>query len=314
MSTMAVEHDAAEPDPETEPGTESGGARIVDRGYRRYEGRRTGTMGAFRALVAHSMQRALGLRRPATQKILPAIAVFIAYVPAIVFVGLSVLIKDTLLANTNLVPTYGDYYSFISAAIVVFSAFVAPELLCTDRRTGMLGLYLASPLTRNSYLAAKAVSVVGLLALVTLGPPLLMLIAFTLIGQGPDGPVALLNLFGQVLMGGAVVALLQASLSLAVSSTTTRKAAASAGVILVLLASTAISDALVKGADASPELFCLNLLQMPFELVRRIFGELSPDPTVASIPSSTLIAAYIGWTVVFAVFTWLRYRRVSVDR
>jgi len=293
---------------------DAGGARIIDRGYRRHEGRRTGVAGAFRALVAHSMQRALGLRRPATQKILPAIAVFIAYVPAIVFVGLSVLIQDTLLANQNLVPTYADYYSFISAAIVVFSAFVAPELLCTDRRTGMLGLYLASPLTRNSYLAAKAVSVVGLLALVTLGPPLLMLVAFTLIGQGPDGPGALLQLFGEMLLGGAVVALLQASLSLAVSSTTTRKAAASAGVILVLLASTAISDALVKGADASPELFCLNLLQMPFELVRRIYGEISPDPVIAGIPTSTLVAAYIGWTVLFAGFTWLRYRRVGVDR
>lgn len=296
----------------TEP--EVGGARIVDRGYRRYDGRRTGTPGAFRALVAHSMQRALGLKRPATQKILPALAVFIAYVPAIVFVGLSVLIKDTLLANANLVPTYGDYYSFISAAIVVFSAFVAPELLCTDRRTGMLGLYLASPLTRNSYLAAKGAAVVCLLALVTLGPPLLMLVAFALIGQGPDGPVALLRLFGEVLLGGAVVALLQASLSLAVSSTTTRKAAASAGVILILLASTAISDALVNGADASPELFCLNLLQMPFELVRRIFGEVSPDPVVAGIATTTLVAAYVGWTVLFAGFTWLRYRKVSVDR
>jgi len=296
------------------PGPELGSARIVDRGYRRYDGRRTGAAGAFRALVAHSVQRALGLKRPATQKILPGVAVFIAYVPAIVFVGLSVLIKDTLLANANLVPTYGDYYSFISAAIVVFSAFVAPELLCTDRRTGMLGLYLASPLTRNRYLAAKAVAVVCLLALVTLGPPLLMLVAFALIGQGPDGPVALLRLFGEVLLGGAVVALLQASLSLAVSSTTTRKAAASAGVILILLASTAISDALVNGADAAPELFCLNLLQMPFELVRRIFGEVSPDTVVAGIPTTTLVTAYVAWTALFAGITWLRYRKVSVDR
>jgi ABC-2 type transport system permease protein len=291
-----------------------GEARIVARGYRRYDGARNGTSAAFRALVTHSMQRALGLRRPVTQKILPALAVFIAYVPAIVFVGLSVLIQDTLLANQNVVPTYSEYYSFISAAIVVFSAFVAPELLCTDRRTGMLGLYLASPLTRNSYLAAKAVAVVALLAIVTLGPPLLMLIAFTLIGQGPDGPVALLRLFGEMLLGGAVVALLQASLSLAVSSTTTRKAAASAGVILVLLASTAVSDALVRGADAAPELFCLNLLQLPFELVRRIYGDVSPDLSVASIPTSTLVAAYVAWTLAFAVFTWLRYRKVKVDR
>ena len=305
---------AAEPARFESGASGAAGARILDRGYRPYDGRRTGTRGALRALVVHSMQRALGLKRPVGQKILPAISIFIAYVPAIVFVGLSVLIQDTLLANTNLVPTYADYYSFISAAIVVFSAFVAPELLCTDRRTGMLGLYLASPLTRNSYLAAKSVSVVTLLALVTLGPPLLMLIAFTLIGQGPDGPAALGPLLGEMVLGGAAVALLHAALSLAVSSTTTRKAAASAGVILILLASTAISDALVQGANAAPELFCLNLLQMPFELVRRIYGEPTIDPAVAGVSTGTLVAAYAGWTVLFAAFTWLRYRRVQVDR
>jgi len=290
------------------------GARILDRGYRPYLGRRTGTPAAVRALAVHSVQRALGLRRPATQKILPAIAVVIAYLPAIVFVGLSVLVQDTLLANQNLVPTYADYYGFISAAIVVFSAFVAPELLCTDRRTGMLGLYLASPLGRTSYLVAKAAAVVVLLALVTLGPPLLMLLAFTVLGQGPDGPAALARLLGEMLLGGLAVAVLQAALSLAVSSTTTRKAAASAAVILILLASTAVSDALVNGADAAPGLFCLNLLEMPFELVRRIYGEPTVDLTVASIPTGTLVAAYVGWTALFAAFTWVRYHRVQVDR
>ena len=65
-------------------------ARIVDRGYRRYEGPRRGGAGAYRSLVVHSAQRALGLRRPATAKILPVLSVFIAYVPAIVFVGIAV--------------------------------------------------------------------------------------------------------------------------------------------------------------------------------------------------------------------------------
>jgi ABC-2 type transport system permease protein len=291
-----------------------GGARILDRGYRRYDGHRTGVAGSFRTLVVHSMQRALGLKRSAAQKLLPGLAVFIAYVPAIVFVGLTVLIQDTLLANQNLVPTYADYYSFISAAIVVFSAFVAPELLCTDRRTGMLGLYLASPLTRNSYLAAKATAVVALLALVTLGPPLLMLVAFTIIGQGPDGPGALARVLGEVVLGGVAVAVLPASLSLAASSTTTRKAAASAAVILVLLASTAVTETLVEEAGAPAELFCANLLGLPFELVRRIYGEPSPDVAVAGIQTGTLIAAYAGWTLLFAGFTWLRYRRLAVDR
>ena len=64
----------------------------------------------------------------------------------------------------------------------------APEVLCPDRRTGMLGLYLASPLTRDTYLLAKAAAVAGAARLVTLGPPLLLLVAFILQGLGPDGP------------------------------------------------------------------------------------------------------------------------------
>lgn len=291
-----------------------GDARILDRGYRRYTGPRRGTSGAVRSLVVHSMQRALGLKRSVWQKVLPALSIFIAYVPAIVFVGLTVFIKDTLVNRLSLLPTYADYYGFISAAIVVFSAFVAPELLCTDRRTGMLGLYLASPLTRASYLLSKALAVVGLLAIVTLGPLLLMLLGLTIVGAGPDGPVAVLQVLGKIVLGGLAVAVLHASLSLAVSSTTTRKAAASAAIILILLASAAVSDALVTGADASPWFFCLNLLQLPFELVHRIWGQQSGIEAAVTLTDGSIVGAYLAWTIVFGLFTWLRYRRLTVTR
>jgi ABC-2 type transport system permease protein len=289
-------------------------ARIVDRGYRRYDGPRTGARGAVRALVVHSMQRTLGLRRPAGQKVLPIVAVVIAYVPAIVFVGLAVFLRDTLLDNRGLLPTYAEYYGFISAAIVVFAAFVAPELLCTDRRNGMLGLYLASPLTRDTYLLAKALAVLALLALVTLGPVLLLLVGYVIVGQGPGGLGVLLELLGKIVLGGLAVAVMQASLSLAVSSTTTRKAVASAAVILLLLASTAVSGALVDGAGASPWLFGLDLLQLPFELVGRIYGEPTGIEAAETLTTGSLVGIYLGWTVAFGLFTWLRYRRMTVSR
>jgi ABC-2 type transport system permease protein len=289
-------------------------ARIVDRGYRSYDGPRTGASGAVRTLVLHSVQRALGLKRPVGQKILPVLAVVIAYVPAVVFVGLAVFLQDTLLDNRGLLPTYAEYYGFVSAAIVVFAAFVAPELLCTDRRTGMLGLYLASPLTRDTYLLGKALAVLVLLALVTVGPVLLMLVGFTIVGDGPDGPAALLELFARIVLGGLAVAVVQTSLSLAVSSTTTRKAVASAAVILVLLASTAVSSALVDGAGASPWFFCLDLLELPFELVGRIYGEPTGIEAARTLPTGALVGALLGWTAAFGLFTWLRYRRLTVTR
>jgi ABC-2 type transport system permease protein len=289
-------------------------ARILDRGYRAYDGPRLGVRGAMRSLVVHSIQRALGLKRPVWQKLLPALAVFIAYVPAIVFVGLAVFLSDTLLENTEFLPTYADYYGFISAAIVVFAAFVAPELLCTDRRTGLLGLYLASPLTRDTYLIAKALATVALLALVTLGPPLLLLLGLTIVGQGPEGPLAVLELVAKIVLGGLAVAALPAALSLAVSSTTSRKAAASAAIIVILLASGAVSDALISGAGASNLLFCLNLLALPFELVHRIYAEPSGVEAAATITDGTIVGAYLAWTLAFGLFTWLRYRRLTVTR
>src|SRR5437764_383252 len=69
-------------------------ARIIDRGYRPYDGPRLGAAGAVRSLIRHTAQRVMGLRRPFQYKVLPLLSAGIAYVPAIVFVGLSALIKD----------------------------------------------------------------------------------------------------------------------------------------------------------------------------------------------------------------------------
>jgi ABC-2 type transport system permease protein len=289
-------------------------ARIVDRGYRRYDGPRRGGAGAYRSLVAHSAQRALGLRRPATAKILPALSVFIAYVPAIVFVGIAVLFEEVLVVEPELLPSYADYYGYVTAAIVVFTAFVAPELLCSDRRDRMLGLYLASPLTRDSYLAAKATAVMAVMGLVTLGPPLFMLLARTIAGVGPDGPAAVAELLWKIVVAGVVIAALQAALSMGVASFTTRRAAASAAIILILIGSAAVSETLLETGDASAAVFLLNLFALPFEIVQRIYGGAPGVDEASTLSTGTLVLGYLGWTVLFAGIAWVRYRRVEVTR
>jgi hypothetical protein len=162
-------------------GSDGGGrpvsdARILDRGYRRYDGPRRGARGAVASLTRQSALRALGLRRTFWAKVFPLLSAVIAYLPATVFVGIAALFPDELLDPDAVIPGYADYYGFITAAIVVFVALVGPEVLCPDRRDGMLGLYLASPLTRDTYLLAKALAVVPVLAIVTVGPPLLLLV------------------------------------------------------------------------------------------------------------------------------------------
>src|SRR5690606_25670468 len=109
--------------------------------------------------------RILGMRRPVWAKILPVLVVFISYVPAIVFVGVVAIAKNDPSVAQSL-PRYADYYSHVMLAVLLFAAFGAPDVLCPDRRTGMLGIYLASPLTRDTYLVGKALAVFSGLVLV----------------------------------------------------------------------------------------------------------------------------------------------------
>lgn len=297
---------------------QGGGARIVDRGYRSYTGERRGARGAMRSLMVQTMQRALGIHRSVWAKVWPIVVIFMAYVPAIVFIGITVLSKNApggVRRFQPLLPSYGQYYGYIAAAIAIFVAFVAPEVLCTDRKNRMLGLYLASPLTRTTYLLSKAAAVGIVLSFVTLGPPLLVLVAYTLNGNGPDGFGGFLNLFGRAVAAGLVVSLLPALLSLAVSSTTVRKGAATAGIIVLLLGSAAITDMVITLGRGSTSFFLLNFLQMPFELVLRVYGDPIHEPRYTRfISTPALVAAYAGWCIVFGAFVWWRYHRVEVTR
>jgi len=284
-------------------------ARIIDRGYRPYDGPRLGSSGAVRSLVRHTAQRVMGLRRPLQYKVLPMLSAVIAYVPAIVFVGLAALIKDDRVRE-GFLPSYGEYYGFIVSALIVFASFVAPEALCPDRRTGMLGMYLAAPLTRASYVASKVGSVLALLAVATLGPPLLMVIANVLQSQGPDGPLGVLTLLGRVVVSGTLVATVYTAVSLGISSLTDRRAIASAATLLTIVGTGAITGVLTEGVGMGEWIHMFNLSAAPFELVRRIFGERGE----VDIPVVALVAGNLMWITLGTATIWWRYRRIEVTK
>jgi ABC-2 type transport system permease protein len=286
-------------------------ARIHDQGYRRYEGARLGVPGAVRSVALHSVTRALGLRRSARHKVVPIASVAIAYLPAAVFVGVTALIPAHFRDRVDLLPEYPEYYGFISAAILLFVAFVGPEVLCTDRRTGMLGMYLASPLDRNTYLLAKVLAVVPVLALVTIGPPLLLLIGLTIANAGPDGIGDILLLAVRIIVSGLVISASYTALSLAAASITDRRAMASAGLVLFLLATASAASILVEDAGADHRLLLLHLMFLPFELVQRIYGEVGNEPEIGTL---SLVCAEAAWTLACSWFVWWRYDRMTVQR
>ena len=270
----------------------TGDAQILDRGYRKYDGPRTGVKGAVRAVVLHSGQRALGMRRTIWAKVLPIATIGFAYLPAIVFVGIIALFPKSDVASEAL-PTYGDYYGFIIAAIMVFVALVAPEVLCTDRRTGMLGVYLAAPLDRDTYLLAKAVAIASVLSIVCLGPPLLMLIANVLQSTGPDGLGDIALSFARVIATGVVETLLFTGITMGVTSLTDRKAVAAASIILLFLLSISMTG-IFNAAGAPDGVYVFAPTFLGLELAPRIHGE--PTLLMDGVPSITLWLAWAGWT------------------
>jgi ABC-2 type transport system permease protein len=288
-------------------------AQILERGYRAYDGHRGGVAAAIRTTAKHGIQRSLGIKRTVWQKVLPVLSIALAYVPAIVFVGLVALSERFRISN-DIGPTYAQYYSFVTAAILVFAAFVAPEILCTDRRSGMLGLYLASPLNRNTYLIAKTLSVLFILSLVTTGPVLLVLIGKTVLGAGPDGVGGWFLTLARVLLAGLAISALHASLSLAVSSLTSRRAVASAAIVIVLVASQGSTFALID-AGYTANVRALDLFTLPFQLVYRIYGERMTDAGRADdISTTVLLLANVGWTALFSFVVWWRYKKLTVTK
>ncbi len=286
-------------------------AQIFDQGYRRYDGPRTGLTGSIRTLITHSIRDALGLGRLTRHKIFPFATILAAFLPAVAFVGVAALLPDEL---EEFLPSYAEYYSYVIAAIFLFAGFVAPELLCKDRRTGLLGVYLASPLNRPLYLAGKAIAVVLLMLLVTLGPPLLMLIAYSLESRGPSGFGDWIRTLVDVVASSLTMGTLFAAISLAVASVTDRAAVATATVLAMIPGSAIVSDILVQEAGLSGWYRLFNLPGLARELVFRIHDE--PGLWNASDDPSTwaLVAAWAFWTFGSVAFIWSRYRTLLVRR
>ena len=283
-------------------------AQLFGLGYRRYDGPRREPRWAMATLAIFTSKRVLGLGRGARHKILPAITLAIAFVPALVSVAVAALAND--LIEGDLI-TYGEYMFFTSSALALFAALVAPEALCPDRRSGLLGLYLAGPLDRNRYLAAKAVAVFAVMLTITLGPLLFMLAAFVVAGFAPpagDVPVLLLR----ILAVGVVTAALYASLSMAVSSFTTRRAAAAVAFILLVFVPPIVSGSAVESADAPDELDLISFAFIPPELSYRIFDEVAEDgPPITEVSTGLIAAAWVVWVLGGALVCWLRYRRIE---
>ena len=287
-------------------------AQVHDLGYRPFEGRRAGVGWAMWSLSLHAVRRVFGLKRPARFKVMPVISLVIAFVPVLVMVGLAIFIPDDLVGEDAL-PSYGEYFGFVGFAVALFAAFAIPEVLTTDRRSGMLALYMASPLDRTTYVLAKFGAALSVMLTLTMFPLLILLLANTLAGTGP-GFSGFFKLGIQVIAIGLLLAVYFAGLSMAVSSVTKRAGMASVAVVLVLLVPPVIVTTILDATDVTDFLAVFNFFSLPFEAARRIFGEVGDTPGVKELSDQIIIGSTAIIGLGGLVFTWWRYQSIEVDR
>ena len=291
------------------------GARIYDVGYRSYDGPRKPPAWALATVWRHTTQRVLGLHRSFRHKVLPGIALVIAFLPALIFAGISAFLPvDPILKD--ILPSYGEYVAYIATALALFASFVAPEALCTDRRTGMLDLYLAGPLDAKRYLAAKWVAVAGVMLTMTVGPQLFILVAFTVEDAGPPlGETPLL--LARIVISGIGVALFYTALAMGISSLTTRRAAAAVATVLVLFVPGIGVTAAVESGGAPDELALLTpavateFAWRGFDDVPRAFAAELP---IERLSTELVVAGLAGWIAVGVAVCWASYRLQGARR
>jgi ABC-2 type transport system permease protein len=212
---------------------------IYDLGYRRYEGPRLGRAHAIRSLVVHSFRTTFGLGRSGRAKAAPLIFGAIALLPAVIIVGgLTVAARfgfERQLDDSDLIG-YDNYFSAITAIVVLFCAAQAPELFGRDQRHGVLALYFARALRRSDYALGRLIGFI-LAVLVLLLLPMALLFIGRVLLPANIGAAFLANLpnVPPVLAHGLVIAALYGGLSMAVSAYTPRRAYATAGIIALLI-------------------------------------------------------------------------------
>lgn len=286
--------------------------QIHDLGYRAYEGERSGVGWAIRSLMNHSIRRALGLKRAGRHKIAPGLSLLIAFGPAIALAGVAAWLRGEIIPD---LIDYGAYTGIVGFALFIFTAAVAPGVLTTDRTSGMLALYLASPLTRTTYVVAKAAGILAVMLIVSVGPIAVLMLGYTFAGAGPGGVIDVAEILGRAALGGLLMGGLFTGLGMFVSSIPRRWGIASLAIVAVSIVTTIVVSGLTEETNVTEWITLLAPNDVAVEAAQRILGDPQPNlPALDARPTWAVVSAALGWVVAFAGATWWRYQRIPVER
>jgi ABC-2 type transport system permease protein len=270
---------------------------IHDQGYRRYGGRRD-PHGRTWWVIA----RAGLMERLRERKFLGLLlAAWLPFIVRAVQIYLSANIPQAaVLAPTAL--TFGDFIDQQSIFVFFITIYVGSGLIANDRRANALQIYLSKPLTRVEYVAGKLVTLVLLLAVVTLVPGLLLLLLQVLFAGNFTFLRANLFLFPAITLFSAILVLLSAFSMLALSSMSKSRrfvAMMYAGLIFF----TAAMYQALRGMTGSRAWALIS----PEDLLDVVGAVIFRRPGTPSVP---IWAALLVIAVLIAGSVWILERRV----
>ncbi len=292
---------------------------VFDIGYQHYDGERLGRRASRRAVVRDGLRTALGLGRGARAKLLPWFFLLTMCATALVMAmiaGAAERLGGPGTAQRVNLPSHADFYGIASILLYVFGALIAPELLCRDRRDGVLQLYLVRPMTALDYLGARWTAAF-LVFLAACWVPQLLLFAGLALGAPAPGAYLAANWLDvpRFLLAGLAMAAYVTGLSLLVASFTTRRAYAAVFLVGLFAITTPFTVGLAEdlGGAAGQWVSMFNLTNIPVHVNDVIFGmpsELTEEAPARTLPAATLVAWWALWTTVPTAVLALRYRRV----
>ena len=135
---------------------------VFDIGYKSYEGAREGRGLAWKSLIFDGVKNGMGIGRGGWAKFLPWLVLSPTILTGLVFAAIAAFFEQLGIevdtgdgANVIDLPGHEDLIGVISFMILIFAAFVGPELLCPDRRNRVIHLYFVRPINLFDYLGAR---------------------------------------------------------------------------------------------------------------------------------------------------------------
>jgi ABC-2 type transport system permease protein len=288
---------------------------IYDRGYRAYDGPRTGPRGARRAVFKDGIRRVLGLGRKARQKIFPWSLIAIALIAAAVFIGIHWAIGNIEESLREGIPTYGGLFDFYSAISLLFIALAGPQLLILDRESGALSVYFSRPLTVDGYLGAKVAAFAAVVGAIYIVPQIVLHIGLALIADEGFLPYMgdNLDVLWKVPVTTAAFIGLHGALVFILSSVIGRTGIAAAAFLGLIVAGSGIAAAVAAAGFAGSEWFALLSIDQHPRIVRDyFFGDTVEYPAEAAgfeVWASVLVILVL--VAVATAFVRYRYRKLA---